>query len=307
MADIRSGGWEWLHYDEPDFQVMYRVNEIPAGCALDDIAMHWHDDVEFMYVTEGKVYHYLGDEKLCIHKGEGLFINARQKHLIASSEENAKLCCLIFHPIILCGTEYIAQKCVLPLINDAALSYVVLKETVAWQKTLLDTLADMAQYVQQEAGHIQMMRSIYEIWDLLFQNLIAIKQKKEETNADIVSVNKMVSFIHEMYRNKIKLSEICKAGNVGKTKCNELFDLYYNVTPMEYLRNYRLSKGASLLEITDMSITDIAYEVGFSDGSYFSKMFSQQIGCTPQKYRSYGKGMSKYYEQSRYSGIPTSL
>lgn len=47
----------------------------------------------------------------------------------------------------------------------------------------------MAQYVQQEAGHIQMMRSIYEIWDLLFQNLIALKQKKEETNVDIVSVN----------------------------------------------------------------------------------------------------------------------
>lgn len=37
MADIREDGWEWFHYDNPDFQVQFRRNFIPAGVTISDI------------------------------------------------------------------------------------------------------------------------------------------------------------------------------------------------------------------------------------------------------------------------------
>lgn len=306
MADIRSNGWEWLHYDNPDFQVQYRKNFIPANIKLTDMTMHWHDDVEFIYVVQGSTYYNLNNEKIRIRAGEGIFVNARQRHSIEASSEDCTLYCLIFHPFILFSSEYVAANVVMPVLENKNVPYLLLREEEPWQRVILQTIQDMQPYVESENGHMQIMRGVYDIWDRLYQNLIS-KQNKDENNKELIIMKKMVTFIRKNFRNKIKLQEICEAGNVGKTKCNEMFAAYYNVTPIEYLRNYRIEKGAYLLEITDMSITEIAYETGFNDASYFSKIFGQQIGCSPLSYRSYGKGMSRYYEQSRYPSIHTSV
>ena len=299
MADIRTNGWEWLHYDNPDFQVQYRKNFIPAQAKLEDMTMHWHDDVEFIYVVEGSTYYNLNDKKIFIRKGEGIFVNARQRHLLEASFEDCTLYCLIFHPFLLCSSEYVATNVVMPLLEDEQTPYCHLRETELWQREILQTIQNMQPYVKDENGHMQIMRGVYAIWDLLYRNLI-FGRNTDENKTEFVIMKKMVDFIRKNYGNKIKLQQIYEAGNVGKTKCNEIFAAYYNLTPIEYLRNYRIEKGAYLLEITDMSVTEIAYEVGFNDASYFSKVFRQQIGCNPQSYRSYGKGMSRYYEQNRY-------
>lgn len=302
MADIRTNGWEWLHYDNPDFQVQYRKNMIPAHANLTDVKMHWHDDVEFIYVVQGSIYYNMDNEKVLIREGEGIFVNARQKHVIEASFEDCTLYCLIFHPLLLCSSEYVATNVVVPVLENKKMPYCLLSETEPWQCELLQTIRNMQPHVENESGHMQVMQDIYAIWDLLYKNLI-YGRDVDDNNRELVLLKKMVAFIHKNYRKKIKLREICEAGNVGRTKCDEIFAIYYNLTPIEYLRNYRIEKGAYLMEITDMSITEIAYEVGFNDAGYFSKVFKQQIGCNPQSYRSYGKGMSKYYEQSRCQDI----
>lgn len=306
MADIRSDGWEWMHYDNPDFQVQYRKNYIPAHYKLTDVTMHWHDDVEFIYVVQGSTYYDLNDEKICIRAGDGIFVNARQRHVIESSHEDCELYCLIFHPFLLCSSEYIATNMVMPILDHPGIPFLLLQGSSPWQKRILEIIQEMEPYTQSETGHMQLMRMVYEIWDGLYQNLM-MDQMTDENNKQLFIMKQMVTFIRKNYRNKITLSQICEAGHVGRTKCNEMFAAYYNLSPIEYLRNYRIEKGAYLLEISDMSITEIAYEVGFNDASYFSKVFGQLIGCSPQNYRSYGKGMSRYYEQSRYPGISTGV
>lgn len=308
MADIRNNAWEWLHYDNPDFQIQYRRNYMPANVMISDMTIHWHDDVEFIYVTEGSAGYYINDEKIIIHAHEGLFVNSRQRHLIESTEEDCVLYCLIFHPIILCSSEYIAYSYVMPILENREIPYVLLKENEPWQKRVLQAIADMYPVASSEKGHLQLMKNVFDLWDELYQNLITCSEDKNmKENMDMGPMKKMVAYIHKNYTNNIKLPDICSAGGVGKTKCSQLFAAHYNLTPMEYLRNYRIDKAAKMLEITDLSITDIAYETGFSDASYFANVFHRQIGCSPQKYRSYGKGLSRYYEQIRYPNIYSGL
>lgn len=306
MADIRKNKWEWFHYDNPDFQVQYRKNNIPANVKFPAMELHWHDDVEFIYIEEGSVLYEMEDEMIRMQKGEGIFVNARQLHLIHADDCDCELHCLIFHPIILCSSEYITSDCVVPLLEDSSVPYVFLSETVPWQKQLLMDIRDIGPYTESAHGKLTIMKYIYDIWDLLFQNLVS-RPEEEDKNQNLSSVKKMVAYIQKNYRNKILLSDICMVGNVGKTKCSALFDMYYNMSPMEYVRNYRIEKGAKLLEITDMSITEIAYEIGLSDGSYFAKVFGQLIGCSPQQYRSYGRGMSRYYEVRRFPNLQTGV
>ncbi|MCI9604201.1 MAG: helix-turn-helix transcriptional regulator [Ruminococcus sp.] len=89
----------------------------------------------------------------------------------------------------------------------------------------------------------------------------------------------------EHYREKISLSDIARAGGVGKTSCCAIFRRFVNQTPNACLTDYRLRKGAELLMSTNLTVTEICYEVGFSGGSYFTETFHRCLGCSPGEYR----------------------
>ncbi|MEM7380523.1 MAG: helix-turn-helix domain-containing protein, partial [Bacteroidota bacterium] len=55
-------------------------------------------------------------------------------------------------------------------------------------------------------------------------------------------------------------------------------------TASEFIRSQRLKMAVVLLEKSDASISEIAYQVGFNDPSYFAKCFKEAYGCTPKAY-----------------------
>ncbi|WP_177179681.1 hybrid sensor histidine kinase/response regulator transcription factor [Cyclobacterium xiamenense] len=56
-------------------------------------------------------------------------------------------------------------------------------------------------------------------------------------------------------------------------------------TPSQFIRSIRLEKGMKLLQTTEMTISEIAYEVGFSDPNYFSRTFQLKYKITPSDFR----------------------
>lgn len=52
-----------------------------------------------------------------------------------------------------------------------------------------------------------------------------------------------------------------------------------------YIRSFRLKKGKQMLEESDMSISEIAYSIGFNDPNYFSRVFAKAHGKRPTEYR----------------------
>lgn len=59
----------------------------------------------------------------------------------------------------------------------------------------------------------------------------------------------------------------------------------FKVSPVQYIRSYRLKQAKALLGNTNKTITEISYEVGFNDASYFSKVFKSEYGQTPTKFQ----------------------
>lgn len=56
-------------------------------------------------------------------------------------------------------------------------------------------------------------------------------------------------------------------------------------TVLQHVHQLRVQEAQRLLEQSDMSCTDIAYEAGFGDQSYFIKQFRKWMGITPARYR----------------------
>jgi AraC-like DNA-binding protein len=66
---------------------------------------------------------------------------------------------------------------------------------------------------------------------------------------------------------------------------HELFSRELGVTPHRYQLAQRMRRAQALLAATDLPITTIAFELGFSTSQQFSRTFRRQIGATPREYR----------------------
>ena len=53
----------------------------------------------------------------------------------------------------------------------------------------------------------------------------------------------------------------------------------------QYMRLYRMSRARQLLETSELSISEVAYAVGFKDPAYFSRVFSKEFGHSPSEMR----------------------
>ena len=61
------------------------------------------------------------------------------------------------------------------------------------------------------------------------------------------------------------------------------------MTLTKYIEKQRIEKACSLLSTFDMSVSEVAGEVGYLDSNYFSKVFSKQMGLTPTEYKKFKK------------------
>ena len=94
-----------------------------------------------------------------------------------------------------------------------------------------------------------------------------------------------MAYVHEHYPESISVRQLAQAGNISKRTCFRLFQENLHMSPLEYIRSYRLQKTCYLLTHTELPITQIAYTCGLGSSSYFSKTFRDAFGCTPMEYR----------------------
>ena len=62
------------------------------------------------------------------------------------------------------------------------------------------------------------------------------------------------------------------------------FKSFYEITPQKWLKEKRLEKAKSLLQDRSLSVTELAYEVGYENISYFIKEFKNKFGQSPKQY-----------------------
>ena len=97
-------------------------------------------------------------------------------------------------------------------------------------------------------------------------------------------------YIHQNLSSKITISNICNALRCSKTSLLTSFKREFNITVNAYVTEKRLDLAKKMLSDTDSSISEIAKNTGFSDQSYFSKVFSAKFGIPPSEY---GKDIAK--------------
>ena len=80
-------------------------------------------------------------------------------------------------------------------------------------------------------------------------------------------------------------TELTKAVNMSSSQLYRKLKALTDKSPAIFIRSVRLQKANELLQTTNKSITEIAFEVGFKDTAYFSTCYSKEFGMSPRQAR----------------------
>lgn len=98
-------------------------------------------------------------------------------------------------------------------------------------------------------------------------------------------IMKTADYIRARCCENIQLETLLDMAGMSKSYYMRLFRRYTGTTPYNYALSLRITKAREMLEMTDMTIHEIAMETGFSDDAAFSTRFSAMAGMSPLKYR----------------------
>ncbi len=100
---------------------------------------------------------------------------------------------------------------------------------------------------------------------------------------------KAIRFINENIAQDLDVQKICDEINVSKYHFCRRFKAHTGVTVMAYLLKTRIILAAEELRKTDLPVSEISENLGFSSLSYFCRVFKQERGVTPLQYRKQAK------------------
>lgn len=255
---------------------------------------HSHNYVEVVYMCAGCTTHIINHDSVRLECGELLFLSQDTCHEILPASENDIAVNFIILPeffdrsLSMIGAENNLIRTFLTdcLRNDTSqIGYLHFKVAdVLPIQNLVENLVWMLLHRQPNKRSLNQTTM-----GLLFLNLMNFTDKVEigRDHPEEEITFSVLGYIEEHYRDG-ELSSLAHSLNYDLYWLSRLIKNITGKTYTQLLQEKRLSQAAWLLETTTLSITDIGLDIGYSNFSYFYKIFRQRYGCSPKEYRKRG-------------------
>lgn len=148
--------------------------------------------------------------------------------------------------------------------------------------TMLDgVIAGMEQEKTVEYGALG---SLY----LLFDEILRIRENEalvqNEASEDAL-VEKVLTFVSLNYANDLNVDVVRSHVNYSRSYFSHFFKKKTGMSLPQYINTLRVERAKELLRQTDLKVAEIANSIGYSDAFYFSRIFKQLTGQSPQQYK----------------------
>lgn len=236
-------------------------------------ALHFHTDIEVLYVMEGKMEVRIRDQVYVAGPHDIILINSGEKHAFRIGKET--LACQIFLDYFMLK-DALNRTQIIFNCNSAADP----EKDYSKHRYVLEAMMD--QYM--EKSKIFLYKSLYYSFiEVLKENNLEKSEKNlPETG---IKVRRTLRYIEEHYGEPVSLAEMAKREYMSESAFSRLFKKETGSVFTEYVRSVRLEHARRDLLHTNKTITEIAVDCGFANLSAFNKSFRQVYQTAPREYR----------------------
>jgi len=268
--------------------------EFPVACYFDDlkqksIPWHWHEELEVGIVRDGIITVTTPDGQCKLTKGECFFINSSILHMMQS--QNAEGCStdsLVFHANLIGGNmdSVFWRKYVRPITADSGITMLPLNKADHNEAINLIQSAWLECLHSDYGFEVNVRYLLTRLFVLINQNhpeISAANQKRTVQQSERIKT--MLTYIKDNFSENVTVQSIADSASISESECLRCFRNVLGISPIAYLKKYRLQHAAELLDATQWKISYIGQKCGFSEMSYFSKSFKEIYKRTPSEYR----------------------
>ena len=280
----RDDGSEVVNYDNAAFPSYIYGGWVVKKATWEKVP-HFHEDLEFVTVTSGKMAYSVNGKTVFLQEGDTIMVNSNQIHYsIATEDEVARYVIFVVHPSILMSSVTVEMQAVRPIIDNPEIPYLLFRgynEYAEEMRKLMKPLPDL----RHDAFAVTL--KLFQLWEIVRKQVEHYMHTEEETVSDpkMQMVKTMLFYISEHYAEKVKLEEIAESAHISKSLCNSLFQQYVEESPINYLMHFRCRKVAEYLRSSSKTLTEISVMTGFNGVSYMSETFRKFFDSSPAAYR----------------------
>ncbi len=254
---------------------------------------HVHNYIEILYCTKGGMIIVVNGIKYELNVGDMIIINSKEIHSTYSNDDEVTCYTMLkFSPEILYSTtaSFYEAKYVLPFTLSSSTHQKLFKSTEIEQTVIPAMLKRiLTEYCEKKYGYelavrasiCEMFLYILRSWHLLGIDLnLGINTNR----ADGARLQGVFEHVEKNFHREIKVEELAVICNMSYSYFSRYFKSVTNTNITEYINHVRINEALRLLTESDLNITEVAFEVGFSSSSYFIHQFKLQKGMTPKQF-----------------------
>jgi len=244
---------------------------------------HWHAEFELIRILEGTFTIAIEEKVYTAVKGSTIMIPHALLH--SGSPHDCIYECAVFDMNLLLKDNDGNRKYIKQITNHQLEvntyfdpSYHSIHQTV-W--LLFDAL------IHKKMGYQMLVRgSLYQLLGIILAEGYYSTNPSQTTRVHkrMTQLKHVLEYIEENYASPITLEDL--AGSAGMSRkyfCRFFLEMTHH-TAFEYLNHYRIERACYQFATTDSSVTEVAFNCGFNDLSYFIKTFKKYKQTTPKKY-----------------------
>lgn len=248
-----------------------------------------HNEIELNFLTTGHLTYFLGGQKVVVEAGKlSLFWAAIPHQIVDYVDESTYFVATI--PLHTFLEWRLPETFVQALMQGHLLSDTNLlraqPDTQLFAQWIAD-LSNLAAGITQPVLLEMQARLTRLALDFNPQQSSAVIRKHLSglPNAGLTKVEQMACFIARNYTQKLTVQQICDVANLNPGYAMMLFQKTFGSTLVNFLTQHRIAHAQRLLTTSEMSVTDIALQSGFSSISRFNEAFLEISRCSPREYR----------------------
>lgn len=263
-----------------DFWMEHRYN---AGSYK--LPRHFEHTYQLIFVVAGRILYRVGDKCYEVSKGGVIVLNTLEDHSLEVLEYPYERYIIQINPAFFQSAVKYPEIISIFIKHPADFSHLLTITQPIWNK-LYDIILEMEREYKDKRKY----------WELCvganLANMFVILCRE---CADVLSTMKMGSGVEIAYKvlyylehhftEDISVDGVAAELFLNKHYIAHVFKDETGFSIMEYVISLRMNKAKSLLTETDQSVTDIATECGYSDFTYFSRIFKKNTGLSPSNFR----------------------
>ena len=249
------------------------------------IPVHWHDEVEIIYIKKGSITIYIGEESFPAKEGDLFFVNSGELHFMESDDMKVEYYTLLFPWTFLSFQieDALEREVFMPLRQKKLLLPIRAEESIAEKQISAIICEVIAVNDKKEKGY-QLRTRI-----LLLELMESFIKEDAFLQASITGATgiqrELLAYIQEHYTEKITLSMLADEFHLSEKYISWYFKEHFNISFIQYVSHLRMTKAKDLLLTTEQAVTEIAFSCGYPSVNFFIRSFKELHGITPLQYR----------------------